>query len=74
MISLINSSQNSQQTIGNTHSGFHILASIITEWFDNTLKDRSNYYLREETTQNKVENLLASFQRVNQSKRQAKKI
>ena len=47
ILSLVNSSQNSQQTIGNTHNGFRVLACIITERFDNTLKDQSNYYFRE---------------------------
>ena len=63
MLSQVNESQNSRQTIGNTHNGFQLLASIITERFDNTLKDQSNYYLRkvskiecqEDTTQNKAD-------------------
>ena len=54
----------------------------MTERFDNTPKDQSNHYLREEnkkecreeTTQNKADKLLASLQRDNQSRRQAKKI
>ena len=54
----------------------------MTERFDNTLKDQSNYYLRkenkkecrEETAQNKADKLLTNFQRDNQSRRQAKKI
>ena len=42
-------SQNSQQTIDNTHNGFQLLVSIITEKLNNTLKDQSNYYLKEES-------------------------
>ena len=49
MLSQVNESQNSWQTIGNTHNGFQSLASIITERFYNTLKDQSNYYLKEES-------------------------
>ena len=53
----------------------------MTEKFDNTLKNQSNYYLRkeskkecrEETAQNKADKLLTSPQRYNQSRRQAKK-
>ena len=64
-----NASQNLRQTICNTHIDFQILASIITERFDNTLNDQSSYYLRgeskkesqEETTQNKADKLLASL-------------
>ena len=63
MLSQVNESQNSRQTIGNTHNGLQLLASIITERFDNTLKDQYNYYLRkvskiecqEDTTQNKAD-------------------
>ena len=54
----------------------------MNERFDNTPKDQSNYYIREEskkeyqeeTTQNKADKLLTSLQRDNQSRRQAKKI
>ena len=54
----------------------------MTERFDYTPKDQSNYYLREEnrkecreeTTQNKADKLLASLQRDNQSRSQAKMI
>ena len=54
----------------------------MNESFENITKDQSNYFLREEnkkecweeTTQNKAVNLLASLQRDNQSKRQAKQI
>ena len=49
MLSQVNESQNSRQKIGNTHNGLQLLDSIITEWFDNTLKDQPNYYLREES-------------------------
>ena len=69
MLSQVNASQNSRQTIGNTHNGFQSLASIITERFDNSLKYQSNYYLREEskkecqeeTTQNKADKILTSL-------------
>ena len=69
MLSQVNKSQNLRQTIGNTHNGLQLLASIITERFDNTLKDQSNYYLREEskkecqeeTTQNKADESQASL-------------
>ena len=61
--------KNSRQTIGNTHNDLQLLASIITERFDNTLKDQSNYYLRKEskkecregTTQNKADEPQASL-------------
>ena len=49
MLSQVNESQNSRQTTGNTQNGLQFLASIITERFDNSLKDQSNYYLREES-------------------------
>ena len=49
MLSQHNAPQNSLQTKGDTHNGFQPLASIITERLDNTLKDQSNYYLREES-------------------------
>ena len=69
MQSQVNETQNSRQTIGNTHNGLQLLASIITERFDNTLKDQPNYYLREEskkecqeeTTKNKADEPLASL-------------
>ena len=69
MLSQVNASQNSRQTIGNTQSGFQPLVGIITKRFDNILKDQFNYYLREEskkecqeeTTQNKSDKLLASL-------------
>ena len=39
MLNQVNASQNSLQTIGNTHNGFQPLSSIImTERFDNSLK------------------------------------
>ena len=54
----------------------------MTERFDNTPKDQSNYYLREEnkkecreeTTQNKADKLLTSLQRDNQSRRQKNRV
>ena len=69
MLSQVNASQNSRQTIGNTHNGFLHLASIITERFDNTQKDQCNFYLREEskkecqgeTTQSKADEPQASI-------------
>ena len=69
MLSQVNTSQNSRQKIGNTHNGLQLLDSIITERFDNTLKDQFDYYLRdeskkecqEETTQNKADELQASL-------------
>ena len=64
------------------HNDFQPFACIMTERFENTPKDQSNYYLRKEnlkkcrdkTAQNKADKLLTSLQRYNQSKRQAKKI
>ena len=44
----VNASQNSRQTIDNTHNEFQPLLSIIAERFDNIIKDQSNYYIREE--------------------------
>ena len=69
MLSQANESQNSRQTTGNTHNGLQLLTCIITERFDNTLKDQSKYYLREEskkecqeeTTQNKADEPQASL-------------
>ena len=49
MLSQVNASQNSWQMIDNIHNDFQSFACIITERFDNTLKDQSNYYLREES-------------------------
>ena len=82
MISQVDASQNSRQIIDNIHNGFQPFACIMTEKFENTPKDQSNYYLREEnkkecreeTAQNKADKLLTSPQRDNQSRRQAKKI
>ena len=82
ILSRVNASQISRQTIGNIHNGCQSLVSIMTEMLDNILKDQSNYYLRgeskkecrEETTQNKADKLLTSLQRDNQSRRQAIKI
>ena len=64
------------------HNDFQPFACIMIERFDNTPKDQSNYYLkeenkkecREEAAQNKADKLLASLQRDYQSRRQAKKI
>ena len=82
MLSQVNASQNSRQMTVNIHNDFKPFACIMTERFDNTPKDQSNYYLRKEskkecrevTTQNKEDKLLTSPQRNNQSRRQAKKI
>ena len=38
-----------ERIIGNTHNCFRLLASIITEKFDNTLKNQYIYYLRKES-------------------------
>ena len=82
ILSQVNASQNSRQMINNIHNDFQPFACIMTERFDNTPKDQSNYYLKgenkkecqEETTQNKADKLLTSLQRDNKSRRQAKKI
>ena len=82
MLSQVNASQNSRQMINKIQNDYQPFACIMTERFDNTPKDQSNYYLREEskkeyqeeTTQNKGDKLLTSLQRNNQSRRQAKKI
>ena len=82
MLSQVNASQNSWQMIDNIHNDFQPFACIIIDRFDHTPKDQSNYYLRkennkecwEETAQNNADKLLASLQRDNQSRRQAKKI
>ena len=47
MLSQVNASQNSRLKISNTYSGLQSFVSILTERFDNTQKDQSNYYLRE---------------------------
>ena len=80
MLSQVNASQNSRQMIDNIHNDFQPFICIMTERFDNTPKDQSNYYIKEEskkecqeeTTQNKADKLLASLQRDNQSRRQVK--
>ena len=82
MLSQVNASQNSRQMIDNIHNNFQSFACIMTERFDKTPKDQSNYYLseesknecREETAQNKADKLLTRLQRDNQSRRKAKKI
>ena len=64
--------------IDNIHNDFQPFACIMNERFDNT--PQSNYYFREEnkkeyrkkTEQNKTDELLDSFQRDNQSRRQEK--
>ena len=81
MLSLVNASQISRQIIDNIHNDFQPFACIMTEKFDNTPKDQSNYYLkkeskkecREEKKQNKADKLLTSPQRDSRSRRQAKK-
>ena len=73
MLKQINASQNSLQMIDNIYNVFQSFACIMTEKFDNTPKDQSNYYLREEskiecreeTTQNKADKLLTCLQRDN---------
>ena len=68
--------------IDNIHNDFQHFACIMTERFNNTQKDQSNYYHREEnkkecreqTAQNKADKLLTNLQRDNQSRRLAKKI
>ena len=70
MLSQVNASQNSWQMIDNIHNDFQLFAFIMNERFDNTPKDQSNYYLREEikkecreeTAQNKADKLLNSLQ------------
>ena len=47
MLSQVNASQDPRQTIGNNHMISSLLTNIITERFDNTLKDQSTYYHRE---------------------------
>ena len=44
ILSQVNASQNSRQTIGNNHNGFQPLVSIKAESFDNTLKVQFKYY------------------------------
>ena len=68
--------------IDKIHNDFQPFACIMAEKLDNISKDKSNYYLREEskkecreeTAQNKADKLLTNLQRDNQSRRQAKKI
>ena len=76
ILSQVNALQNSRQMIDNIHSDFQTFACIMTERFENTPKDQSNYYLREEnkkecreeTTQNKADKLPTSLQRDKQKK------
>ena len=49
MLSQAKASQNSRQMIDNIHNDFQPFACIMTEKFDNTPKDQSNYYLRKES-------------------------
>ena len=80
MLSQVNTSQNSRQMIDNIHNVFQPFTCIMTEKFENTPKDQSNYYLRkeskkecqEETAQNKADKLLTSLQSDSQSRRQEK--
>ena len=66
--------------IDNIYNDLQPISCIMTERFDNTPKDQSNYYFREEnkkkcreeTTQNKADKKLTSHQRDNQSRIQAK--
>ena len=69
MLSQFNASQNSRQTIGNTHNGSRL---SLVSWLRGLLayiKYQSNYYLREEskkecqedTTENKADKLLISL-------------
>ena len=51
-----------------------VFVRIITERFYNIWIDESNNYLREEITENKVDEPLMSFQRDNQSKEDKQKI
>ena len=56
MLSQVNASQNSRQTIANTQIGFQPLASIINERLDSIQINESNNYLREETNEECYEN------------------
>ena len=73
VLSQVNPSENSQQLIANTHSGFQPLARILTEKFDNIQIDDQNFIFREETTENKADERQTSLQRGNQSKEINKK-
>ena len=44
MLSQVNASQNSRLMIDNIHNDFQPFACIMTEKFDNTPKDQTNYY------------------------------
>ena len=69
MLSQVNASQNSRQTIGNTHDGFQPLINIIIKRLDNIKINESYYYLKEvikkecqkETIQKKQTNSLPDF-------------
>ena len=62
MLSQVNVSQNSLQTLNNTHSGFQPLARIITERFDNIQIDESNNYLRENKAEEPLTIFLSNYQ------------
>ena len=76
ILSQVNASENSRETISNTHSYFHPSARIIAESLDNIQINESNNYLREgtqkecqeDTTENKADEPLISLQRDGQSK------
>ena len=82
-MSQVNALENSRQPIANIQSGFQPLARIITERLDNysIQINESNNYLREEnkeecqedTTENKADEPLTSFQRDGQSKEDKQK-
>ena len=66
--------------IDNIHNDFKPFACIMKERFDNTPKDQSNYYIREETeksqkdtTENKADETLTSLRRDGQSKEDKQK-
>ena len=81
MLSQVNASQNSRQMIDNIHNDFKPLACIMKERFENTPKDQSNYYIREETkkecqedtSENKADETLTSLRREGQSKEDKQK-
>ena len=76
ILSPVNVSQNSRQTIGNTHIDLQTLVMIISERFDSIKIVESNNYLMEEikegcqedTKRNKQDELLFKLQRNNQRK------
>ena len=70
-----------RQMIDNIHNDFKPFACIMKERFDNTPKDQSNYYIREEakkecqedTSENKADETLTSLRRDDQSKEDKQK-